>query len=70
MNASVMRPQSGPILYLLLPLLQQATNDTLYLVIETIRAVLALDKSVLNPDSAEEVSERIFDIWLKYSTGA
>lgn len=68
LKASVMRPQSGPILYLLLPLLQQATNDTLYLVIETIRAVLALDKSVLNPESAEEVSERVFDIWLKYST--
>lgn len=54
---------------LLLPLLQHTTNETLYLLLETIRAVIALDKELLTPDSTSEVAVQVYQIWLMYSTG-
>ncbi|KAK4689861.1 importin-9, partial [Tremellales sp. Uapishka_1] len=67
-NAEVLKPHSAKILTLLLPLLQQTTNETLYLLLETVRAVLALEKELLSPQSTGEVAERVYEVWLKFTT--
>ncbi|WWD20442.1 hypothetical protein CI109_104918 [Kwoniella shandongensis] len=66
-DAGVMRRQSGKILTLLLPLLQQTASETLYLLLETIRAVFALDQDLLNGQTTPEVAERIYEVWLKFT---
>ena len=54
---------------LLLPLLQQTTNETLYLLLETVRAIINLDKELLTPQSTPQVAKQVYGIWLQYSTG-
>jgi hypothetical protein len=67
--ADLLKPQSGKILSLLLPLLEQATGETLYLLLETIRAVLALDQTLLTPQSVGPVADTVYAVWEKYNTG-
>lgn len=64
-----MQPHSRKILALLLPLIQHTTNETLYLLIETLRAVLALDKDVLTPESMPEMAVQIYVAWYAHSNG-
>jgi hypothetical protein len=64
-----MAQQFGKILTLLIPLLEQITSDTLYLVMETIRAVVALEKGLLDPRSVGELANRVYTVWLQNSTG-
>ncbi|KAK8849809.1 hypothetical protein IAR55_005145 [Kwoniella newhampshirensis] len=66
-DPAAMQPQSSKILTLLLPLLQQTAAETLYLLLETIRAVFALDKDLLNAQTTPEVAERIYEVWLKFT---
>ncbi|WVR07905.1 hypothetical protein IAU60_004948 [Kwoniella sp. DSM 27419] len=66
-NEELMRSQSRKILSLLLPLLQHTANETLYLLLETIRAVFALDKALLDGQSVGDVAERIYEVWLKFT---
>ncbi|GFZ49805.1 hypothetical protein JCM24511_07208 [Saitozyma sp. JCM 24511] len=66
--ADLLKPQSGKILSLLLPLLEQATGETLYLLLETIRAVLALDQTLLTPQSVGPVADTVYAVWEKYNT--
>ncbi|WWC92624.1 uncharacterized protein L201_007583 [Kwoniella dendrophila CBS 6074] len=63
----IMQPQSRQILSLLLPLLPEISSETLYLVLETIRAVFALDTNLINEESVVEVGSRIYDVWVKYT---
>ena len=65
----IMRPQTGKILSMLLPLLPQTDGETLYLLLETIRATLSLDKGLLNAQNTPEVAERVYQIWLQYTQG-
>ncbi|ORY34633.1 armadillo-type protein [Naematelia encephala] len=67
-DASVLKPQTGKILSLLIPLLPQTSSETLYLVLETIRATLSLDKELLTPESIPQLSERVYETWLTHST--
>ena len=69
MPASVLRPSSHRILTLLLPLLGQADREVLYLVLESIRAVLGLDEALLTPDNFGSVVEALFSIWEANSMG-
>jgi hypothetical protein len=62
-DASVLQPSSHSILSLLIPLLGQATGETLYLVLETVRAVLGLDDALLSPDNCGQVVEPLYAIW-------
>lgn len=64
-----MSPQSGKILSMLLPLLPQTDGETLYLLLETIRATLGLDKGLLNAQTTPEVAERVYHVWLQYTQG-
>lgn len=68
-NADVIRPRSQHIMALLLPNLRNISGEMLYLVLETLRAVLALDKNALNPQSTRELAEMVFATWLQNSTG-
>jgi hypothetical protein len=68
-DVGVMQPHSRKILALLLPLIQHTTNETLYLLIETLRAVLALDKDVLTPESMPEMAVQIYVAWYAHSNG-
>lgn len=65
----VVRPHSARIVQLLVPLLQQTTEDTLYLTLETIRAVLGLHKQLLDAQSAAELAARVLEVWSKYTEG-
>ncbi|KAI9638767.1 armadillo-type protein [Dioszegia hungarica] len=60
---SILHPQTRSILSLLLPLLGQTTGETLYLLLETVRAVVGLDQELLTPDSVLEVTDRIYETW-------
>jgi hypothetical protein len=44
-------------------------DEMLYLVMETLRAILGLDKNALNPDSVRVMAELVFQTWLQNSTG-
>ena len=59
----MLRPSSHRTLSLLLPLLSQASGETLYLVLETVRAVLGLDEALLTPENCAEVVEPLWSIW-------
>ncbi|WWC66093.1 uncharacterized protein I303_108715 [Kwoniella dejecticola CBS 10117] len=65
--AEIIQPQSRQILSLLLPLLPEISNETLYLVLETIRAVFALDTDLINEETIGEIASRIYDVWVKYT---
>lgn len=64
-----MRPQSGRILSLLLPLLAEAEREVLYLLLETIRAVIGLDKTLLNEQTVGQLAEMVYQSWLQHTQG-
>lgn len=64
-----MGPQAPKILSLLLPVLSGMTNETLYLVLETINSVVSLDKSSLTAESTNAICEHVYAEWLKNTTG-
>lgn len=66
---TVLQSSSHRILSLLLPLLGQATGETLYLVLETIRAVLGLDEALLDVENVGEVVEPLYAIWEANTSG-
>lgn len=57
------------ILSLLLPVLSGMTNETLYLVLETINSVVSLDKSALTAESTNAICEHVYSEWLNNTTG-
>lgn len=64
-----MRPQSAHILSLLLPLLAEAEREVLYLLLETIRAVIGLDKTLLNEQTVAQLAEMVYQSWLQHTQG-
>ena len=68
-SARVMETQSSVIVSYLLPLLQLTTNETLYLLLETLRSVISLDRKVLTVESTPMLVLPVYDLWLKYSSG-
>ena len=65
----VIQTRSAKILTILLPLLPEADGETLYLILETIRAVLSLDKELLTPGSVVTLTDTVYQIWLKHTDG-
>ncbi|WVQ75750.1 hypothetical protein IAR50_005381 [Cryptococcus sp. DSM 104548] len=63
----VLKPFSSKILHLILPLLPQASSETLYLVLETLRAITSMDDDLLNEQTTVVVINVLFDVWLKCS---
>jgi hypothetical protein len=68
-DAAIMGPQAPKVLSLLLPVLWGMTNETLYLVLETIHSVVSLDKSSLTAESTNAICEHVYNEWLKNTTG-
>lgn len=64
-----MNPQAGKILSILLPILAETSNETLYLVMETVNSVVSLDKASLSPESTTAICEHVYGEWFKHSTG-
>ncbi len=52
-----------------MPLLRQATEETLALILEAIRAVIGVDGSVLNAQVTGQLADVVFDVWSKNSQG-
>lgn len=69
-DTAILQPQTGKVLSLLLPLLPQAERETLYLLLETIRAITSIDGSILNAQNTGPVVEQIFDVWLRCADGS
>ncbi|OWZ73050.1 hypothetical protein AYX14_01478 [Cryptococcus neoformans] len=64
-DTAILQPQTGKVLSLLLPLLSQAERETLYLLLETIRAITSIDDSILSAQNTGAVVEQMFDVWLR-----
>lgn len=69
-DTAILQPQTGKLLSLLLPLLPQAERETLYLLLETIRAITSIDDSILNAQNTGPVVEQMFDVWLRCADGS
>lgn len=65
---SVMGPEAPRVLALLLPILPEVSNETLYLVMETVYAVLSLDKERLTTDVVRTVCGAVWEQWMKNLT--
>lgn len=63
-----MSPQAPKVLSLLLPVLSGMTNETLYLVMETVHAVVSVDKDALTPESVTSICEHVFVKWYENTT--
>jgi hypothetical protein len=45
-------------------------EEALYLILETLNAVMRTDLAKLDPHSAEAIGEAVFDVWLRNATGS
>lgn len=61
--AAELSPSSLRIVADLVPFLAQATEDTLALILETIRAVVGVDGSVLSAQATGELANVLFTVW-------
>ncbi|WVO14952.1 hypothetical protein L204_102593 [Cryptococcus depauperatus] len=64
-NSSILQPFTVKILSLVLALLPQAERETLYLLLETVRAVTSVDDSILNRSNTDKLVERMWEVWLR-----
>lgn len=64
-SAEILAPFSLRIISDLVPFLAQATEETLALVLEAIRAVIGVDGNVLNGIVTAQLVDVIYDVWLK-----
>jgi hypothetical protein len=53
----------------LLTNLDDTKNEPLYLILETLRAVLGIDKDALNEKTDMEMAEVVYRAWLDNATG-
>lgn len=65
MPADQLSTRSLKIIAQLVPFLEQATEESLTLVMEAIRAVIGVDSSVLTPDITRDLVVIILRVWLK-----
>lgn len=63
-----MGPQASKVLSLLLPVLSGMTNETLYLVMETIHSVVSVNRQSLTPESVVAICEHVYPQWLANTT--
>jgi hypothetical protein len=70
-DASFIRPRAGEITSFLLTYLRiDIKEEPLYLILETLNAVMRTDLAKLDPHSAEAIGEAVFDVWLRNATGS
>ena len=70
-DASFIRPRAGEITSFLLTYLRiDIKEEALYLILETLNAVMRTDLAKLDPHSAEAIGEAVFDVWLRNATGS
>lgn len=68
-DAALIKPHTTQIIELLLNNTDETYNEPLYLVLETLRAVLAVDKDVLEVESVKDLAEVLHRAWLANATG-
>jgi len=70
-DASFIRPRASEITSFLLTYLRiDVKEEPLYLILETLNAVMRTDLAKLDPHSAEAIGEAVFDVWLRNATGS
>jgi hypothetical protein len=70
-DASFIRPRAAEITSFLLTYLRiDIKEEPLYLILETLNAVMRTDLAKLDPQSAEAIGEAVFDVWLRNATGS
>lgn len=67
-DASIMNPEAGKILSMLLPVLPETTAETLYLVMETVNSVVSLDKDSLTAESTQAICQHVYAEWFRNMT--
>jgi hypothetical protein len=68
-DAQTLSQFSQRILSDLVPFLAQATENSLALVMETIRAVIGVDASILNAEATSQLVNVIFQVWQSHPEG-
>jgi hypothetical protein len=68
-DASIIRPHSQQIIEILLTNIDDTKNEPLYLILETLRAILGVDKDALNEKTDMEMAEVVYRAWLDNATG-
>lgn len=64
----LIQSQARDLLRLLLPTIDDLKDEMLYLVLETLRAILAIEKNALDEESVRELAEIVYDAWLENSS--
>ncbi|WOO82150.1 Importin-9 [Vanrija pseudolonga] len=67
-DASIMNPQAGKILSMLLPILPETSAETLYLVMETVNSVVSLDKDSLTVETTQAICQHVYAEWFRNMT--
>jgi hypothetical protein len=69
-DSSIIRPRAAEITSFLLKYLRgEVKDEALYLVLETLNAVMRMEQASLDPQSAAAIGEAVFDVWLLNATG-
>lgn len=69
-DASFIRPRAGEIVSFLLKYLGgDIKEEALYLILETLNAVMRTDLKSLDAQSVAAIGEAVFDVWLRNATG-
>lgn len=68
-DAQTLSQFSQRILSDLVPFLAQATENSLALIMETIRAVIGVDASILNAGATSQLVNVIFQVWQSHPEG-
>ena len=70
-DASFIRPRASEVTSFLLTYLRiDIKEEPLYLILETLNAVMRTDLAKLDSHSAEAIGEAVFDVWLRNATGS
>ena len=70
LSAETLIPHTGKILHVLVSLLEPTSEETLYLVLETIRAVMGLTKTSADEATVLALVDAVYNKWLTCSEGA
>lgn len=70
-DASIIRPRANEILAFLLEHLRgEVKDEALYMILETLNAIMRINQSALDVSSIASMGDAVFDVWLLNATGS
>lgn len=70
-DASIIRPRANEILSFLLEHLRgEVKDEALYMILETLNAIMRINQSALDVSSIASMGDAVFDVWLLNATGS